>query len=115
MSTSLKPIFDLLAKMSRTNKDRQIGNDILELQRQVKGMEKVFNDLFNNRVQSGLEIERLKQEIGKLKKGEAPTPSFRTPAPAPAPAPATAQPAPQPRQGSWSEDVLWHSGNEKKS
>jgi hypothetical protein len=66
--SSLKPIFDLLAKMNRNNKDRQIGNDILEMTRQMKGVEKNLNDLFNNRVASGLEIERLKQEISKLKK-----------------------------------------------
>ncbi len=107
---SLKPVFDLLAKMSRTNKDRQIANDILEVTRQIKGVDKTVQDLFNTKVQSGLEIERLKQEIAKLKKGEAPTPSFRTPAAAPA------APAPQlpPPQTSWTGEVVWHSGYEKK-
>jgi hypothetical protein len=107
-AVSLKPIFDLLAKMNRNNKDRQIGNDILELQRHMKGVEKNMNDLFNNRVASGQEIDRLKVEIRNLRKAAGIPITQSVPA-----APEPTQPKPEAPPRLSMEGLSWSSGDKK--
>jgi hypothetical protein len=106
---STKALFDLLAKMNRNNKDRAIGNDIMELMRQLKGLDKTLQDLFNTKITSGLEIDRLKQEISRLKKGEGAGQAPGAPAAPPPP-----QPKPRPASGVSIEGVVWHSGGGDK-
>jgi len=110
MALTLKPIFDLLAKMARNNKDRMIGNDILELTRQIKGLEKTVQELFQSKIASGLEIDRMKMEMSKLKKGEA---SLSTGSFAAAPA-APAQPKPEAPPRISFEGAVYTSGDPQK-
>src|ERR1043166_4777643 len=107
---STKPIFDLIAKMSRNNKDRVMGNDLLELTRQMKGLDKTMQDLFQGKIAAGLEIDRLKQEILKLKKGGATATGSFPSAPAPTAAPAApAAPKPEAPPRLSFEGVVWQS------
>src|ERR1051325_5301125 len=100
LMVSTKAIFDLIAKMSLNNKDRLMGNDLLELTRQMKGLDKTMQDLFQGKIAAGLEIDRLKQEILRLKQGGGPPRPAGPPRPPPAPPPpppAPPTPGPPPR------------------